>query len=323
MTKKLTSSIIDRIETENIKPRSKWYYRALYSGFWFVFASTLVLGALSFAVILYAITHTDFDISSYVDGGQLAHLMTLMPLVWALLVGLAIGLGIWGLRHTKRGYRLAIVSVFLGNLLGSVLLGTIVYGAGGGEMIEDIVEAKVPHYQSVREKHERFWGNPDKTGRLAGVVQSIDEGNQVVTVEGPRGRTWEISTNRLKHFDMEIEVGQPLKMRGTQEGQRGFMPEVMKGAHKQRRMHRKIQKRFERNPELRAKFEAALEPATREALQDAKENGERPSKDLRQKIRQEIKQNADPDLRMEILPPKPPRIYRGNEDSLNKPPRLR
>jgi len=256
---KLTDSIINQIKEEKIKPRSKWYYRARYGGFWGLFTIMLILGALSFAVMLFAVQHTDFEVLDYVDNGGLTQLLTLMPFVWVLLVGIAVGLGVWGLKHTKRGYRLALLLIFGGNILGSMLLGTLVYGAGGGEIIEEIVEEKVPAYQSVREKHERFWGNPEKTGRLAGIVQSINEENEVVTVEGPRGRTWEIPINRLKHFDIKIEVGQPIKMRGTQEGQRGFMPEVLKPAHKQRRLQRKIKKRFEKNPRLRERFKERME----------------------------------------------------------------
>jgi len=321
MTKKLADSIINRIETENIKPRSKWYYRVLYGSFWGLFAIMLGLGALSFAVVLYAINHTDFDIADYVDSDGLAHLMTLMPLAWVLLIGIAIGLGIWGLRHTKRGYRLAILSVIGGNILGSMILGTFVYGAGGGEIIEEIVEDALPQYESVREKYERFWGNPKRTGRLAGLVQSINEADKTVTVSGPRGKEWIVPLERLQKAGITPEIGQPIKMKGSLNKERGFHPDRAKSAPRQKRLHQKIEKRFRDNPELKAQFESKLTPETREKIEALEEAGQRPDRELRKQIREEFEANTTLEERMEILPPREPRLearpFRGNEDSVN------
>jgi len=314
---KLSDSILKRIENEEIKPRSKWYHRVRYGSFWGIFAIMLVLGALSFAVMLFALFNTDFEIFDYVETSGLMQLIALMPFIWMFIIGLAIGLGVWGIKHTKHGYRMALLFVFGGNVLGSMLLGSVVYGIGGGEMIEEIVEETIPHYESVREKHERFWGNPAENGRLAGLVEEIDTEKGTVTINGPRGREWEIPLERLQAAGVKIEVGQPIKMKGEISEQKRFQPDRAKTAPRQERMHRKIKERFKKNPDLRAKFEAKLSPETRATLETLKGTGERPDPALREQIREEIEANTTLKERMEILPPPEPRLYRGNEDAAN------
>lgn len=270
MSKNLTKSILNRIEAENINPRSKWYYRIRYSSFWVLFGAMLVLGALSFAVMLFAINNTDFAILDYVDNGGLEQLLSLMPFVWVFLVGIAVGLGVWGLKHTKRGYRFALVLVLGGNVLGSVLLGAVVYGAGGGEIIEGIVEQKIPQYQSVREKQARFWGNPEETGRLAGLVESIDD--QTLTLSDPHGRTWKVN---IQEAEFTPEIGRPLKMRGQVTGTGEFTAQRIRPARRQQRIHQKSKRRFQRNPELRAKFKEHLSPETRQKLRKSRRHRQR------------------------------------------------
>ena len=299
MNTKLTKSILNRIEQEDITPRSKWYYRIQYSSFWFLFGAMLVLGALSFAVMLFALNNTDFDIFQYVDNGGLQQLLSLMPFFWVFITGLAVGLAVWGIKHTKRGYKLALLLVFGGNVFGSMLLGTLVYGAGGGEVIEEIIEQKVPQYQSVREKNQKFWGTPEETGRLAGLVESVSE--KSITLSDPMGRTWTVDIAQAKlPPEFSPQVGKPLKMKGQVTGTGEFTADGIKPARKQERIHQKSKRHFEKNPELRAKFKSYLSPETRQKLEDVEANGERPSRELHEQIREEIDQNTTPEERREL-----------------------
>lgn len=319
---KLSNSILKKIEQEKITPRSRAYFVAKNLGFWGVFALAMLAGAVSVALILYAANNTDFAVAEFVEETELIeHWFALLPLVWILLVGVAIGIGIVGLKHTKRGYRIALFTLIGSNVLGSVLLGSGLYAAGGGEMIEEVVEEYVAPYDSVREKHLRFWGNPEKTGRLAGRVRSVDQDHQTMTLEGPYGRTWTVP------FDPEnlpqnqpLEPGRIIKMRGKIEDADHFRPRGMEPAQRMEHLQEKIEDHLNRHPELRRHFEQKLEPETREQLEILKENGQRPSPELREQMRQEVEANTTETERKQMRETIRESIHKESPEAL---PRLR
>ena len=299
---KLADSILKKIEQDKITPRSKFFFWAKNISFWALFTLAIMAGAISVAVILYATGNTDFAVSEFVEQEEiLEHWLTLLPIIWILLVGIAIGIGMVGLKHTKRGYRIALFTLIGSNVLGSLLLGSGLYAAGGGEIIEEVLEEHVEIYQGVRKKHQKFWGNPERTGRLAGRIKSIDKESQILTLEGPFGRTWEVPYDEARPpNDTEIEVGNLFKMRGKVETEGRFKPRGLKPAHRQERLHRKAEDHLRRNPQLRRKFEQKLNPETREKLKDLKASGQRPDRKMREQIRQEVRANTTPEERDEL-----------------------
>lgn len=289
---KLADSILKKIEIEAITPRSKYYFYLWNFLFWGLFALAIVLGSVSFAVVLYALFNTDFAIGEYVESGNLVtQWIAFLPLVWVLLIGLAVGLGMAGLKHTKRGYRIALVTLVGGNILGSVALGSGLYAAGGAEVIEQTLEERVPFYVSAREKHLDFWGNPRDSGRLAGKVIAVDEEMKTMTIEGLRGEEWTLSYGEEYPLKMAPAIGSTFKAKGRPDG-KNFKPDRMRPAPNQDHMQGRVKKYLERNPELRAKAEEKLTPETKAELDRVRASDQRPSRELQQKIRSEINQNT-------------------------------
>jgi len=145
---KLADDILKKIKEEHIEPRSKYYFYAKNILFWGLFAAAIILGAISFAIVLYASFNTDFAIGQFVETEELLEQwLTLLPLLWMLFIGIAVGVGIVGLKHTKRGYRIALLTLVGSNVLASVVLGTGLYAAGGAEVIEETLEEKVSFYE--------------------------------------------------------------------------------------------------------------------------------------------------------------------------------
>ncbi len=299
MTKKsLKDSILNQIEKDNIKPRSKWYFFGKNLAFWGFFVTAIIFGSISFAVILFALQTTDFDILDYLhDSEGLSQLLVLMPFVWVLIIGMAIGMGIWGLKHTKKGYRIALVTLVGTNILGSIFFGSLVYGAGGGEVIEEVLEEKFSFYEGTRKKHQRFWGRPEDTGRLAGMITEIDEENKHLTLTDPHGKSWEIPYENLPH---QPRVGTPIKMRGEINEDGEFIPKKMKKAERQERIHRKIEDHFRRHPELRQKIEDRISPETKQEIESYREQKKPLPPELRGKIFQEVQQNTPEEEKQEI-----------------------
>jgi len=299
---KLTNSILQKIEQEKITPRSKGYFMAKNWSFWSLFILSVLVGAASFAVILFALNHTDFAISEFVESEEvLTHWLTLLPVIWIFAIGVAVGIGMVGLKHTKRGYRIALFGLIGSNILGSLFLGGGIYAAGGGEIIEEVLEEHVAAYEGVRKKHQRFWGAPEDTGRLAGKITSFDPDTQTLTLEDPQGKEWTVPYAEAKQpQDFAPQVGGHIKMRGqVEDGE--FKPQgVRPGGGRQQRIHKRIDDHFKRRPELRRNLETKLEPETRAALEASRERGERPTPELREQIRTEIRTNTTPTERREL-----------------------
>lgn len=290
---KLAGNILKKIESENITPRSKYIFIAKNIIFWGLFLLALGVGAISFAIILYAMLHTDFAIGDFVETQSLlSQWISLLPLLWMLCIGIAVGLGIYGLKHTKRGYRIALITLIGGNVFTSIALGSGLYATGGAEIIEDTLEANFESYQSVREKHQRFWGYPESKGRLAGKVIAVNETKSLMTLEGPRGNQYQVPYGENFPLKEAPAIGTILKMKGRLEAGTKFKPNRLRRAEGQERMQKRIEEYLQRNPEIRAAAEAKLSPATKSELDATRNRGERPTPELRERIRTEIEQNT-------------------------------
>jgi hypothetical protein len=53
MEKDLSKEVLEKIKKQRLKPKSKWHFVLKDSAVWFVFAASIILGALSFSVILH------------------------------------------------------------------------------------------------------------------------------------------------------------------------------------------------------------------------------------------------------------------------------
>ena len=150
---KLADEILKKIKNEAIQPRSKWFFLAKNISFWALFAVATGFGAVSFAVILYATLNIDFNIGDFLENENLiTYWITFLPLMWMLLVGVAVGLGIAGLKHTNRGYRIAAVTLIGSNVLGSVVLGS------GFEVAHVAAMTELGHREAARVLHAGgFW----------------------------------------------------------------------------------------------------------------------------------------------------------------------
>ena len=297
---KLADEILKKIKNEAIQPRSKWFFLAKNISFWVLFGVATGFGAVSFAVILYATLNIDFSIADFLENENLiTYWITFLPLMWILLIGVAVGLGIAGLKHTNRGYRIAAVTLIGSNVLGSVVLGSGLYAAGGAEIIEQTLEANIPLYQSTREKHLDFWGHPREKGRLAGKVTAVDELNQTMTIKGLRGEMWVLPYGENHPLTTAPEVGSIFKAKGKFEDEK-FKPERMRPAPNQERLQKRVEDYMDRNPELRAKAKSRLSPTTKAELDSIRSRGERPNRDLREKMRNEIITNTPADQRQDL-----------------------
>jgi hypothetical protein len=185
-----SQKLISQITSQNIKPRPRWYFVFENYVFWGLFFLFLILGGLAFSIILYALTENDLDLLWFPFSSKMQFIIASLPFLWILFLVVFFFISVFGIRHTKKGYRYPFLRIFSLNLLLSVLLGSIFFYTGGAEKIERIFAQAVPIYKSVEEHKVSRWSNPE-SGFLSGIIlEGEDEG--VITTEDFEGKKWEI-----------------------------------------------------------------------------------------------------------------------------------
>ena len=145
---KKSQKLLDKITTEQIKSSPRWHFVLQNYIFWSVFLMFAILGSVAFSIILYAATESDFDLFSF-SGSKVEFLFSALPILWILFLGIFSIISIFGIRHTKTGYRYPLLKILSFNILISIFLGVLFFYTGGAKKIELIFAENITAYQSV------------------------------------------------------------------------------------------------------------------------------------------------------------------------------
>ncbi len=181
--------LIQTIREHNIKPVPKGYFRLRNGLVLLLFGALVCAGALAFAIILFSIQQTDFNLVSHLKHSRLEFLLTMLPFFWiASLLGFTLA-AMAGFRHTPKGYKFTYTRLAGYNTALSILLGTLVFLAGGGERLEHAFDVRVSLYESVQEKKVKIWSMPAE-GYLSGSIESA--GNTTFRLTDFNQKTWTV-----------------------------------------------------------------------------------------------------------------------------------
>ncbi len=187
---KKSQKLINKITAKDIKPRPRWHFVFENYIFWSVFFIFMIFGSAAFSIILYAVTESDFDLLSS-SGSKIEFLFGILPLLWILFLGIFFFISIFGIRHTKTGYRYPLLKILSANILLSVLLGILFFSVGGAEKMENIFAEKIPVYKSIEERRISRWSRPE-SGFLSGVILE-NKNNEIILIEDFNNKQWEIN----------------------------------------------------------------------------------------------------------------------------------
>ena len=102
----LEKKVLEAIESRKLVPRPYFLFFAWRSVFWGLAALSIVLGALSVAVLLFAIS--DYYATGWrvFDNLPLDDVIVSIPVFWLVSLPFFMASAYYGVRHTRRGYRL-------------------------------------------------------------------------------------------------------------------------------------------------------------------------------------------------------------------------
>jgi hypothetical protein len=217
----LEKRVLDEIAARKLAPRPAYVFLARRSVSWALAAGAILMGAVCFALLLFAVTDYFATGLRQIDNMPFDEVLPAVPLLWlACLVLFLIGAS-YGLRHTARGYRYTIARLLAVSLAASLGLGAILHVSGAGNWLHAALALQFPSYRRLTHVPFEEWSRPD-TGKLGGTVVAAVEG-QSLTLLDFKGVTWtvDVSAAEIGLDNALIEEGD-IAITGTRTGPATF-----------------------------------------------------------------------------------------------------
>jgi hypothetical protein len=131
-------------------------------------------------------------------------MVEVLPFVWVIVFGLMVFVGVYELRHTKRGYRYPLWQIFGSSIVLSLAGGAALHFVGLGYTTDHMLGQHMGMYNSQEKLERKLWQNPDD-GRLLGrVTGPIVPPAITANFEDVEGRLWQIDLSELEEEEREL-----------------------------------------------------------------------------------------------------------------------
>jgi hypothetical protein len=185
-----SEKILKDIKEKHISPKPRWEFRLKNWVFWGIFAASLFIGALSFAVILDLLINHDWDIYLYLHKTFWQFILLSLPYLWIMLVALFFGIAYFEFVHTRGWYHHRVYLVVLASVASSAGLGVALFYSGVGKKIDLALDEKIPFYGVINLSKRSLWCHPEK-GLLGGEITKMQkEQPEVIVVKDCHGNEW-------------------------------------------------------------------------------------------------------------------------------------
>lgn len=201
----LAECIIKRIQSEQITPTPKLYFRLINAAFWTIFWLSLVLGSIATTMIIYSVNELGFDL---LPQSAITYWFRMLPVYWVGLFLVFTAVAMLGFQQTKKGYRISFLSLMLCNLGASLFLGANMYFFGGGDFLEYGVQTLVDQSQSIEQHKIILWDRP-RQGVLAGTIIAVRD--KQCWIRSFRDEIWEL---KLPESSLNPVIGLPVRVTG-------------------------------------------------------------------------------------------------------------
>jgi len=221
---KNSQKLLNKIQNKKIKQTSHFMFVFKNIIFWIMFIFSIIIGGLSFSVILFAFTQTDFDLFSHINDSKIEFVLGLLPILWIVFCIIFLFVSIYGIKHTKTGYRYSPLKIYGSSIIVSIIVGISLFSFGGSEKIEQIFARNIPIYRTIGERRISRWSEADN-GFLSGI---IIENEKYLIIEDWNNKEWEIDfLNASIRGQVSLEKDEMIKMTGEVSGSNTFRAEAI------------------------------------------------------------------------------------------------
>jgi hypothetical protein len=202
--KPLKDTLLERIESEDVRPRSKLFFRSRECLVWTLWLLSIVVGALAVAVSLFVVSHSQYALYEATHENLFTYLVEVLPFLWMVTFGLMVYVGIYNLRHTKQGYKYPMWFILASSVVLSFAGGSALQMFGLGHSIDYVLGDNMGVYMSQEKMEQKMWQNPE-AGRLVGKqVFSTLSPTSTIVFEDMVGQRWILSIQDLPATDITM-----------------------------------------------------------------------------------------------------------------------
>ena len=223
----LEKKVLEAIERRNLVPRPYYLFLAKRSVFWSLAVLSVVLGALSVAVLLFAIS--DYYATGWRDFDNLPldDLIVSIPAFWLVSMPFFLASAYYGVRHTRRGYRFRPAHIVALCLAASIGLGVLFHFFEAGRLFNDFLAANIASYREQTDVPFDKWSRPDE-GYLGGHADELLDKNTLRLTDFQR-KVWTVDiSGAIITLDNAIEDEGDVAISGVRTGPSEFRAETVK-----------------------------------------------------------------------------------------------
>jgi len=211
----LSSAVLNRIKSEKVTPTARFIFTCINCMVWSAWAFSVIIGAISVAVLLYVGDHARFALYEATHTTPLSFFIEVLPYIWITVFVLMGAFAYFNMKHTKSGYKYPMWQLLISSLLFSIVGGAVLQFFGAGYLIDTQLAKRMPIYKSLEQSEQRMWQKPEE-GRLVGVFDTMDEKEEVYTFVDRSDHSWRIQTKELRVVDRELlSSGNIVRVLGT------------------------------------------------------------------------------------------------------------
>ena len=197
-------SVMSRIGCGEVSPRSRRFFQTRECAVWVLWLISVVVGALAVAVTFFVLNHRQYALYEATHENFFTFMVEVLPFLWIIVFGLMVFVGVYELRHTKRGYRYPLWQIFGSSIVLSLAGGAALQLFGFGYSTDHMLGQHMPMYNSQEKIEQKMWQAPDE-GRLLGRFgKPLPAPSTLVRFTDVTGNEWGVNVDELSLKEREL-----------------------------------------------------------------------------------------------------------------------
>lgn len=196
MTTKLSQKVLNRIHKECIEPKPRWRFLVRDWTLWISGAVSLIVGSVAVSVVIFILVNNDWTVSRILHGTSIGGVMAAIPFLWLATFAAFATIAHYNVCHTKRGYQFHTFILIMAVAV-PIVFGYALYRTGVSYVTEALLNNYFPQYQTMLERREAMWLNPNE-GFLGGKIISLEDDGHCI-LRDREGNEWNVRINDDDH----------------------------------------------------------------------------------------------------------------------------